>query len=262
MEVVLGEELCYDDGTPESWWVVGDTWDDNSFAIRLTPNTYPARVILARAFVSDETPFSFTINGISGANPGDVLEGGEAINGVMEAHGWAISEWSDGPVIQSGSFFLLIHWTPQTPNEPAVGTDNDNVTFRSYWHNNEFGWQMVSDGEYMMRAVVASAVGIEEIGTDGSRPASYELLGNYPNPFNPNTDIKFLAPEAGNVRIEIYNVAGQLVNTVFDEYVEAGVKTVSWDGTNADGSRVNSGIYFSKMIAGNKIDTQKMVLLK
>jgi hypothetical protein len=262
MQIVEGTEIAYDDGAVDGWWIVSDTYEDNAFAIRMTPSSYPAHVMMARVFVSGDTPFDFTINGVSGGVPGAVLPGGGPLEGIREPHGWAISEFPDGPTIQSGSFFLLFHWRPDSPDDPGVALDTDNILFRSYWYMTSNGWAMTGDGEYMLRCIVTTPNGIKEIGGNGEMPASFELVGNYPNPFNPSTDIKFLAPEAANVKIEIYNVAGQLVKTVLDEYVEAGIKAVTWDGTNNDGNKVNSGVYFSKMTAGSQVQTIKMMLMK
>jgi len=262
MQIVEGTEISYDDGVVDGWWIVSPDFEDNAFAIRMTPSSYPAHVLMARAYVSDDTPFDFTINGVAGGVPGDILPGGGPLEGIRETHGWAISEFPDGPTIQGGSFFLLLHWRPATPDDPGVALDTDNVLFRSYWYMTSNGWQMTGDGEYMLRCIVSTPSGIKEIGNDGVRPANFELVGNYPNPFNPSTDIKFLAPEAANVKIEIYNITGQLVKTVLDEYVEAGIKAVTWDGTSNDGNKVNSGVYFSKMTAGNQTQTIKMVLMK
>ncbi len=262
MNIVEGAEIAYDDGSVDGWWIVSDEDDDNKFAIRMTPSDYPAQVLMARAYVSDTTRFDFTINEVSAGNPGDVLPGGEAVEGQRESHGWAISEFSNGPTIESGHFYLVFNWRSATPGNPGVGQDTDNVSFRSSWYSGTSGWNMVSDGEYMMRVVVSTPTGIKELDADGSRPASYELVGNYPNPFNPTTDIKFLAPEAGNVRIDIYNVTGQKVKTVLDEYIDAGVKAVTWDGTNSNGAQVNSGVYFYKLTAGDVVQTNKMVLMK
>ena len=262
MEIVDGTEIAYDDGSVEGWWIVDTSYADNAFAIRMTPDSYPARVSMVRAFVSDDTPFDFTINGIANLQPGDILPGGGPVEGVGGDGAWAISTFENGPTIESGSFFLVFHWRQATPSDPAVAEDTDNISYRSYWYNTSSGWNMISTGEYLMRTIVVTPTGIKEIGNDGVRPASYQLVGNYPNPFNPSTDIKFLAPQDGNVRIDIYNINGQLVKTVLDEYVSAGVKAVTWDGTNADGSKVNSGIYLYKLTAGDVVQTQKMVLMK
>lgn len=262
MEIVEGAEIAYDDGSVEGWWIVDTSYEDNAFAIRLTPDSYPAQVVMARAFVSDDTPFDFTLNGVYAALPGDVLPGGGPVEGIMGTSGWAISDFENGPTIESGSFFLVFHWRPASPADPAVAEDTDNIHFRSYWYNTSNGWSMISTGEYLMRAVVVTPTGIKEIGNDGIRPAAYQLVGNYPNPFNPTTDIKFLAPQDGKVRIDIFNINGQLVKTVLNENVTAGVKAVTWDGTNSNGAKVNSGIYLYKLTAGDYVETQKMVLMK
>ena len=87
-------------------------------------------------------------------------------------------------------------------------------------------------------------------------PTSYAVAQNYPNPFNAKTEIKFDLPTAGDVTINIYNVTGQLVQTISNRY-EAGYQSVTWDATN-----VASGIYFYKLTAGDFTQTMKMTLLK
>ena len=86
-------------------------------------------------------------------------------------------------------------------------------------------------------------------------PKAYELMQNYPNPFNASTMIRFALPVASNWSLNIYNVAGQVVET-FEGSSEAGLVNISW---NAD---VASGIYFYKLTADNFTSTKKMVLMK
>ncbi len=88
-------------------------------------------------------------------------------------------------------------------------------------------------------------------------PDKFELHGNYPNPFNPGTGISFSLPVATDVRLEVYNIAGQVVETLVDGYLEAGTHVVTWDGSEA-----GSGIYFYRINAGEFSDSKKMVLLK
>lgn len=261
MEVVRGTEIKYDDGRVDGWWIVDTSYNQNAFAIRMTPTSYPMQVLMARAFVNDDTPFDFTINAVAAGVPGAILPGGEAITLMREPHGWAIGSWADGPTIASGSFFLVFHWHPATPDGPGVGQDADNVLFRSYWYHGDV-WNLVADGEWMMRAIVDSPVGIEEISEDGILPAEFQLIGNYPNPFNPSTEIEFLAPVNGHVKLEIYNIVGQHVKTLLDGQVKRGIGRIAWDGTDANGTAVTSGVYFYRLVAGDKVDTQKMVLLK
>jgi len=87
-------------------------------------------------------------------------------------------------------------------------------------------------------------------------------LSNYPNPFNPSTTISFNLVEASNVKIDIYSVNGQLINTVTNEFFGAGQNSVSWDGVDGEGRPVASGLYFYKMKAGRYTSTKKMILMK
>jgi hypothetical protein len=105
--------------------------------------------------------------------------------------------------------------------------------------------------------IVSAPVGVK------TSVAVNELQQNYPNPFNPITTIKYQVKETGPVSLRIYNVAGQLVRTLVDEQVKAGlVKQVQWQGLNDAGQPVSSGVYFSKLVAKNYTQTKKMVLLK
>ena len=93
-----------------------------------------------------------------------------------------------------------------------------------------------------------------------------ELLGNYPNPFNPETTIKYNLQNNADVALEIYNIKGQLVRALVSTSQEAGLHSVVWDGKDSNGTDVSSGIYFSNFGAntGNSDYTsvKKIILLK
>ena len=100
-------------------------------------------------------------------------------------------------------------------------------------------------------------------------PDHFELLGNYPNPFNPITNIKFSLPTISKVEIIIFNVLGQKVKILNNEYMLPGVSELNWDGKNEGGSLMPSGTYFYRIIAkslnGDREEfskSAKMVLLK
>ncbi|RMH70258.1 MAG: tandem-95 repeat protein, partial [Gemmatimonadetes bacterium] len=93
-------------------------------------------------------------------------------------------------------------------------------------------------------------------------PANYELYANYPNPFNPKTTIRFDIPATANVELRIYDVSGRLVNALVSETLEAGTYSVEWDGTNAKGEAVSSGVYFYQLHSEDFSATQSMILLK
>jgi hypothetical protein len=89
-----------------------------------------------------------------------------------------------------------------------------------------------------------------------------ELKGNYPNPFNPETTIRYSVREASPVNIEIYNLKGQLVKTLVSESKAAGEHSVIWKGTDNNNRPVSSGVYFYKMNAGKYSSTKKMIMMK
>ena len=102
-----------------------------------------------------------------------------------------------------------------------------------------------------------------------SLPARTTLGENYPNPFNPNTTIPFcLSAKAGSVggdmevRLSIYNVAGQLVRRLLCGSLPPGDHRVTWDGRNAVGMPVGSGVYICRLKTRDGVQNRRMTLLK
>ena len=92
--------------------------------------------------------------------------------------------------------------------------------------------------------------------------AVIELMDNYPNPFNPVTNIAYSIKETGNIIIEVYNLRGQLVKTLVNEVKETGNYNIIWNSTDNSNKPVSSGVYLYKMKSGNYISTRKMILMK
>ena len=88
-------------------------------------------------------------------------------------------------------------------------------------------------------------------------PQELSLINAYPNPFNPITTIKFGMPNDMNLSIQIFNLEGRLVDNLFDGFKSSGYHKLEWDGTNHP-----SGLYFIKIVAGNYVNTQKLMLVK
>jgi hypothetical protein len=93
-------------------------------------------------------------------------------------------------------------------------------------------------------------------------PEELSLDGNYPNPFNPVTTIRFGLPEPRNVRITVVNILGQEITELVKGWRDIGRHEVIWQGVDGSGKAVASGMYFTVMSDGNKIIVQKMLLLK
>jgi len=93
-------------------------------------------------------------------------------------------------------------------------------------------------------------------------PEQVELTGNYPNPFNPSTTIRFGLPEDGNVKLTIYSSTGQKVINLINGFFSKGYHEIMWDGKNQAGNFVSTGIYISELKAGNHRLIKKMVFAK
>ncbi len=93
-------------------------------------------------------------------------------------------------------------------------------------------------------------------------PTEFSLEQNYPNPFNPVTTISFALPVAGNISLIIYDLNGWEIMRWDEEVPQGGYYQKQWNGKNLNGGQVSSGVYLYRLIAGDFVQTRKMVLLK
>jgi hypothetical protein len=94
------------------------------------------------------------------------------------------------------------------------------------------------------------------------QPAGYRLDQNYPNPFNPTTTITYSLAQARKVNLTIYNMLGEAVITLTNEFQSAGIYKVQWNGMNSLMAQIPSGIYFYKLTTNSFSQIRKMILLK
>jgi len=99
-------------------------------------------------------------------------------------------------------------------------------------------------------------------GTVDLPPGNMPTADSYPNPFNPRTTIAITLPEKDHVTLQIYDINGRVVTTLYDGMMSQGFTEVTWDGRNSRGNGMSSGVYFYRLIAGDHAITKKMVLLK
>jgi hypothetical protein len=91
---------------------------------------------------------------------------------------------------------------------------------------------------------------------------SIHSIKNYPNPFNPSTTISFVLTDAQKVQLSIYNIKGQKIKTLIDEYYQSGTHSVLWDGNDDDGNFLASGLYVYCLKTDNEVNSGKFMLLK
>jgi hypothetical protein len=93
-------------------------------------------------------------------------------------------------------------------------------------------------------------------------PVSFRLWNNFPNPFNPTTAITYELSQRGHISLVVYDALGREVKTLYSGVHDAGTYRAHWDGTDANGTRVASGVYYSRLTSGQGIQTIKMLLIK
>jgi hypothetical protein len=101
--------------------------------------------------------------------------------------------------------------------------------------------------------------GVEQV---SDVPSAWSLEQNYPNPFNPSTQIRFSMPEASRATLKVYTLLGQQVATLVDGVREAGTHVATWNGRDASGLAMPSGIYLYRLESGSRVEMRKMVLMK
>jgi len=123
-----------------------------------------------------------------------------------------------------------------------------------YFINGLTGWAGLNNG-LIMKTTNGGMTFVTQ--TSSEVPSSYSLSQNYPNPFNPTTKIKFAMQKAGDAKVIVYDVMGREVQTLVNERLQAGTYETSFDG-----SALNSGVYFYKLITDGFSETKRMILIK
>ncbi|MFQ6091230.1 MAG: cohesin domain-containing protein [bacterium] len=151
----------------------------------------------------------------------------------------------------------LIYFRFEVSDDAAPG-DSCVLSIEELMINEGRPRAVVENGTVM----VTRTTGTVESNGSPSIPREFALFQNRPNPFNPETHIEYGLPQAGYVRLDVYNVLGQHVVTLVDELKQAGFHTAHWDGRDSTGDEVPNGVYFCKIDTGQFVQTKKMVLLR
>ena len=153
---------------------------------------------------------------------------------------------------------IVVARAAQTTVEGPVAS----LVFQAIGEFDEPGRFEIADG------LILGADGIISRVTPGSAlelatlPTEFALLQNFPNPFNPETTIKYNLADPAQTQLRVYNLVGQVVRTLVREKQAAGRYTIRWDGRDDRGLTVSSGVYFYQITAGKFRDVRKLMLLK
>lgn len=249
----LHGESYYDDGSAEMGLSVG-----SSRQMAVYHNFYNDSVTLKYAKVFVHTPSTASIivrvydNDGEGGLPNTMITQVQypAANVIP---GWNYIPFTSEVIIPSGRFYLAIM---ETPNASQIGVDTSN-NGHSYT-NMGSGWAAYTEGEIMIRAIVYTGSSNE----NELNPALTLAAGNYPNPFNPTTTISYSVPTSGMTSVKVFNLKGQVINTLVNKELAGGNHSVVWNGTDMNGRAVSSGIYFVRVENDGKAVSKKMLLSK
>ncbi|MBD3168444.1 MAG: T9SS type A sorting domain-containing protein [candidate division Zixibacteria bacterium] len=250
--------------TDDSWQYCG--WNIDDLEIRGYSCTGSSTPAVQVDMIPDDPPItipkggSFTFTGIL-ENTTDELQ-------VVDV--WVTVRLPNGTVYRPIEEFYDIHLQPyayvSVPNVSqsiplfAPVGDYGYLAFCGFYPN-----VVISEAEFPFTV-------IESMGKGGANdwtlsgwfderevniPLVTELRGNYPNPFNPSTVIDYDISTGGQVKLEVFNLMGQKVETLVDGYQTAGQKSVNWEA-----SQYSSGIYFYRLTTDNYSKTKRMTLLK
>jgi hypothetical protein len=222
-------------------WGIGGRYATQYMPVPLTANSY-----LSGTLGTVDRPTHPIMQGVSAISVGNYCTGATTLQ-----HGYRVAAFNNGHVL-AGCFDTLGHRTA------VVGF------FPTSWFYTTWGGH---DARMLVNAMcwaagLCSESGVEELPAAGYLPRIFALAPARPNPLGGTTEINYQLPTASQVRITIFNVAGQAVRTLVSGKEEAGYKSVTWNGRNDRGVRVGAGVYLYRMEAGSFAATRKLVVVR
>jgi len=187
------------------------------------------------------------------------------------------------PVFNIDQNELLIHWTP--PLDPVLPLGgykvwrrlnagayemvalrdvpyyNETLSVLGTYHYYIAAWYL-DGGESLASATLSFSYPYTDNDDPVNPPGVTMLNANYPNPFNPSTTISFSLKQRDRVKLNIYNLRGQLVKTMINGEQDAGIHRVIWDGTDSSNRKVSTGIYLYRLETSDYTSTRKAMLIK
>ena len=148
-------------------------------------------------------------------------------------------------------------------NEDIAGNQiEDSVAVMTYvwdvWAHDPWDSTSSDNGPRTFTVDISAILALDDIGL----PEVFALYNNYPNPFNPVTNITYDIPEVAQVTLDVYNIAGQKVRTLAQGLHEPGRYRIQWNATNDYGKPLSSGMYIYRIHAGDFVSVKKLILMK
>ena len=133
------------------------------------------------------------------------------------------------------------------------------IAFDAIYNGNKDVYALSVPASFVVDTVMTS---VKQSSENNTFPNDFALFQNYPNPFNSNTEIKYQLPAATGVKLEIYNLLGQRIRTLVDQFQKPGSYAVGWDGTDDVSHAVASGVYLYQLKTKRSVKMNKLILLR
>jgi len=187
-------------------------------------------------------------------------------------HGFGVDK---NGIVEAGEYWGVISFHAATPDGSGFGRfqfagevqatngrggytvlDDDTAYDGAYTQKNE-GTSTLGGTFWIGRDSFKGTITDKDVAVEAAAPSAFTVAQNTPNPFNPTTTINFTLAKAGNVSVDVFNVAGQKVATLANGYRNAGAQSLVWDASSQA-----AGVYFYTVKSGNLSKTMKMTLVK
>lgn len=217
--------------------------------------------------VSDEAGISSFVSPFFNiTNEGDTAEFTIALNLLENEPDWVMTwchEDLSGSGLSEGCHHYTQPWVFEFPAGTILGADFQVLGIDGY--EGMIYFEYVITGASLSEPIVLPFTfrTANFVSNDNSIEAPINmLLSNYPNPFNPETTIKFNLDKGSDIELTVFNIIGQKVTTLVNDYRSSGSHTVTWNGKDQEGNSLASGIYLYRLTNGQHTQTNKMILMK
>ena len=259
-------ELAYDDSEPNGFL---ESAANRKVAVRFTPQKYPVRFSVMKVYLNTQQStgtagrFSILASDDQGM-PGNEVQF-RLRSGLIE--GFNVIEFSTPLTVENGHFYVSFQ---RFGTSPYVAIDTDPPVYGNTFLETDTGWVNILDSDAMFHVFLDTTVSeqaffVSDLQESQPIPREFMLYNNYPNPFNPNTTISFNVPVLSaqqQVLLEVFDILGQRVITLFDGPADAGRHSLQWNGLNQNGEMVPSGIYFYRLQSEGVQLSKRMLLIK
>jgi Tol biopolymer transport system component len=268
LDLTTGENRMLDPGgyapcfTPDSKYVVYSTVNVNS------TNIMQSSIMLNRIPVSGGNPEQITYTTLEQPIPGiyypQVSPDGE----------WILFFYRTSPQhtivyrhlcvfnTRTKEAFEFFPETDKSIESAQWSPDGKKIAYTLKSFYDAYGNRDVKTTIYILDFPTASVMKRLQTAVTEVAPVGFALTGNYPNPFNPSTAISFTLPASGPVSLAVYDITGRKVRDLVSGPLSAGMHSVAWDGRDASGKAVSSGVYLSRLVQGKNTISRRMLLMK